>query len=109
MVLNDLISSPVDYTGEAVNDPHSHFDNRVDGVEDKVGYIIIERTSHLVASDRSLVFNQVDSRGSEGYAIIPDGMHANGCISRSVHISIQSHDPTTECLKLLTHFGHVTD
>ena len=39
-----------------------------DGVEDKVGYIMIERTSYLVGSDASLVFDQVDpSLGSTGF------------------------------------------
>ena len=58
MVLNDLISSPVDHTREAVNDPCSHFKNRTDDAEDKVGYIVIDRSSHLVASDVSLVFHE---------------------------------------------------
>ena len=64
MVLNDLIASPVDCVTEAASNPHSHFNNRADGVKDKVGYIVIERTSHLIASDASLIFDQVDSRGN---------------------------------------------
>ena len=66
------------------NDTHSHFNNRVDGVKNKVEYVMIERTSHLVAADVSLVLDQVNSRGSNGYAIVPNGMCADGCIPRSV-------------------------
>ena len=106
MVLNDLIPSLIDYAREVVNDLHSHFSNRVDGLEDKVGYVVTERTSHLVASDSSQVFDQVDSRRS---------ICAGGCIPqwRSVHIAngrirqmagIQAYDPTAEHLKLLTNF-----
>ena len=108
VVLNNLISSPVDHTREVVNHPHLHFNNRADGVEDKVGYIMIKRTSHLVASVASLVFDQVDSRGSKGYAVILNGMHADGCIPRSVGaagcIGVETHDPTMEHLKLLMRF-----
>ena len=60
MILNDLIPSPKDRAREAVNDPCSHLDNRADGVKNEVGYIVIERTSHLVGSYASLVFDQVD-------------------------------------------------
>ena len=54
MVLNYLIPSPTDCTREAVNDPCLHLNNRADGVKNKVGYIVIDRT---VTSS----FNQVDS------------------------------------------------
>ena len=106
MVLTDLIPSLIDHGREAVNDPCSHFDNRMDGVNDKVGYVMIERTIHLTASDMSLVVNQVNSRRS---------VCAGGCTIivipqwRSIsmagrHISIEAHDPTAERLKLFTHF-----
>ena len=42
MLLNNLILSPIDCARDAVNDPLSHPDNRADGVEDKVGCIMIE-------------------------------------------------------------------
>ena len=61
MMLNDLIPSPIDCAREAVNDPCLHFNNRADGVKDKVGYVVTEETSHLVGSDASLVFYQVNS------------------------------------------------
>ena len=60
MVLDDLIPSLIYCVREAVNDPHSHLDNRVNGVKDKVGYIVIERNSHPVGSYKSLVFDQVN-------------------------------------------------
>ena len=66
MILNDLILSPVDCAIEAVNDPHLHFDNKADGVEGKVRYVMTERTSHLVASDLSLIFDQVNSVSFSG-------------------------------------------
>ena len=44
VVLRDL-TSLIDQAREAVNDPHSHLDNRVDGVKNEVGYIVIERTA----------------------------------------------------------------
>ena len=66
---------------------------------------MIERTSHLVASDASLVFDQVDSRGSKGYAIILNGMGTDGCIPRSMSMaSVQTYDPSMELLTLLMHF-----
>ena len=73
---------------------------------------MIERTSHVVASDVSLVFDQVGSRGSKGYAIILTGMCANVWSMRMS--GVQAQDPTTEHLKLLMHFppnrfGHVID
>ena len=66
MILNDFILSPIDCAREAVNDPSSHLNNRVDGVEDKVEYIVIERTSHLVGSYASLVFDHVDPTHWQG-------------------------------------------
>ena len=61
MILNDLILSLTDCTREAVNDPCLHFDNRTDSVENKVAYIVTERTSYLTGSYVTLVFNQIDS------------------------------------------------
>ena len=55
MILNDLIPSLIDCAREAVNDPCSHFDNRMDDVENKIGYIMTERTSHLVGPYAILV------------------------------------------------------
>ena len=60
MLLNDLIPSPIDCAREAVNDSCLHLNNRVDGVKDKVGYIVTERTSNPVGSYRSLVFDQIN-------------------------------------------------
>ena len=54
-----MILSPIDC--EAVNDPHLHLDDRGDSVEDKAGYILIDRTRHLTGSYVSLVFDQIDS------------------------------------------------
>ena len=61
MVLNDLILSPIDCAVEAMNDSHSYFDDGPNSFEDKVGDVVIERTGHLLDSDTSLAFNQVDS------------------------------------------------
>ena len=61
MILNDLILSLIDCAREAANSPHSHLDNRADGVENGVGYIVIEITSNPVGSYASQVFDQVDS------------------------------------------------
>ena len=44
-----------------VNDPHSHFNNRLNGIENEVGYIMIERPSNPVGFDMSLVFDKVNS------------------------------------------------
>ena len=33
VILNDLISSLIDHAREAANDPRSHFNNRVNGIE----------------------------------------------------------------------------
>ena len=60
MILNDLIQSPTDCARGAINDPCSHLDNRVDGVKDKFGYVVVERTSSPVGSYTSLVFDQVN-------------------------------------------------
>ena len=62
LLVNNLIPSPIDCAREAVTTPYSHFDNREDGVKDKVGYLMIERIRHIIASDVCLVLNQVDSR-----------------------------------------------
>ena len=61
MILNDLILPPISCARKAVNDFRSHFDNRVDGVENEVGYIISERPSNTVGVDVSPVLDQVDS------------------------------------------------
>ena len=61
MILNDLIPLPIDCAKEAVNDFHLHFDNRVDGVENEVGYVMNERSSNPAGLDTSLVFNKVNS------------------------------------------------
>ena len=44
MVLNNLILSLIDCKRDAINDPHLHFNNRADGAEEKVGYIVIAIT-----------------------------------------------------------------
>ena len=41
MIMNDLILPPINCAREAVNDFDLHFDNRVDDVENKVGYVVI--------------------------------------------------------------------
>ena len=35
MILNDLISPPIDCATEAVNNPCLHFNNRADGIENE--------------------------------------------------------------------------
>ena len=122
VALNNLILSQTDCAREAVNNPHLYFDNRADGVKDKVGCVMIERTSHLIAFDASLVFNQVASMksvhaGGCSIAVIPQWRRrsmsmASGCIRWLA--GIQAHDPILECSKLLMHllpsrFGHVID
>ena len=60
MILNGLILSSIDCAREAVNDPHSHLDNRADDVENKVRYVLIKRASNPEGSYMSLVYDQVD-------------------------------------------------
>ena len=60
MILNDLISSPMDCARKTVNNPHLHLNNGADGVENEVGYIAIEITSDSLDFDVSMVFDQVN-------------------------------------------------
>ena len=48
LILNGLISTPLNCSKKAVNDFHSHFNNRADGVENEAGYIVIERPSNPI-------------------------------------------------------------
>ena len=61
MTMNNLILAPDKLYRKAVNDFHSHLNNRVDGIENEVGYIMIEKLSNPVGFDVSLVFDQVNS------------------------------------------------
>ena len=54
MILYNLIPPLIDCAREAVNGPHLHLNNRVDGTENEVGYIKIERPSNPVGFDMSL-------------------------------------------------------
>ena len=61
MILSDLISAPINCAKEAANDFHWHFDNRADGIENEVRYIVIERPSNLAGFLCEFGFYQVDS------------------------------------------------
>ena len=56
MILKDLISPSINCARKAVNNPRSHLNNGANGVENKVGYVVIERRSNPVGFDASLVF-----------------------------------------------------
>ena len=57
MILNDLISLPVNCARKAVNGFCSHLNNRLDGVENEVGCVLIARQSKTAGFDASLIFS----------------------------------------------------
>ena len=59
--MNDLFSSQINCARKAVNDFRSHLDNRAGGIENEVGYVVIEGPNNLVSLNASLVFDQIDS------------------------------------------------